>query len=175
MSPTSGVGGQTISNFTITGENLAGVTAIEFTPSAGITVVNLRASETSVTAVVAIAAAATGGSRSVAVVSPAGRSSTLVFEVFGLPANLTPGVPASFTLPVVAAPALFGNWLVNAPQGATQFRVEVELTTPGVRLDLYVSRVDPVTLRSSSLGAGLFEVSYRFGWRPHPKSYDRLR
>jgi uncharacterized protein (TIGR03437 family) len=81
ISPTSGDPGQTITTFTVNGSNLSRVTAIEFTPADGITVTNLNATATSVTARVAIASNAASGARTVAVVSPEGKSGTRTFTV----------------------------------------------------------------------------------------------
>ena len=81
LSPDSGTPGQVISAFTITGQNLADVTAINFSPSSGITVTGLTATATSVTAQVTLAANAAAGARSVSVTSPAGTSNTLTFTV----------------------------------------------------------------------------------------------
>jgi hypothetical protein len=81
ISPTSGQVGQTIATFKVNGTNLSGVTTIEFTPSTGITVSSLTANSTTVTAQVAIALSAATGSRTVDVVSGAGRSNTVTFTV----------------------------------------------------------------------------------------------
>jgi uncharacterized protein (TIGR03437 family) len=81
ISPTSGDPGQTITTFTVSGSNLSRVTAIEFTPADGITVTNLNATATSVTARVAIASNAVSGARTVDVVSPEGKSGTRTFTV----------------------------------------------------------------------------------------------
>jgi uncharacterized protein (TIGR03437 family) len=81
ISPTSGNQGQLLSRFTVNGTNLSGVTTVEFTPSTGITVYGLVANSTSLTVQVEIAAAAATGSRTVDVVSPAGKSNTATFTV----------------------------------------------------------------------------------------------
>jgi trimeric autotransporter adhesin len=81
VEPSAALAGQTIQSFSITGQNLAGVTAVVFSPATGITVTNVAATATLVTARVAIAADATPGSRSLSVISPAGASSTLSFTV----------------------------------------------------------------------------------------------
>ncbi|MBI3667567.1 MAG: SBBP repeat-containing protein [Acidobacteria bacterium] len=90
VTPTSARIGETIQSFVITGTNLSGVTAVQFSPSAGITVSNISASASQVTAQLVISADAPVGARSVAVVSPAGTSNALTFTVQqALP---TPGV-----------------------------------------------------------------------------------
>jgi uncharacterized protein (TIGR03437 family) len=81
ISPTSGDPGQTITTFTVTGSNLIGVTAVVFTPATGITVSNVNATATQVTATVSIAASANGGLRNVSVSSPAGSSNSLAFTI----------------------------------------------------------------------------------------------
>jgi uncharacterized protein (TIGR03437 family) len=81
LSPASGQPGQTIAALTISGQNLAGVTAITFSPSTGITVSGLHATATAVTAQVVIAADAATGARTISVVSPGGVSNTLTFTV----------------------------------------------------------------------------------------------
>ena len=76
LNPASGQAGNTVA-VVISGSNLAGVTAVQFSPSTGITVSNVNAAPTQVTATVTIAASAAAGSRSVFVSSPAGTSNTL--------------------------------------------------------------------------------------------------
>ena len=66
---------------TISGSNLSGVTAVQFSPSTGITVSNVNATATQVTATVTIDASAAAGSRNVSVSSPAGTSNSLAFTV----------------------------------------------------------------------------------------------
>ncbi|MGA2325015.1 MAG: SBBP repeat-containing protein [Bryobacteraceae bacterium] len=81
INPTSADPGQTIGTFTVNGSNLSRVTAIEFVPADGITVTNLNATSTTVTAQVAIASNAASGSRTVDVVSPEGKSGTVTFTI----------------------------------------------------------------------------------------------
>jgi hypothetical protein len=55
--------------------------------------------------------------------------------------TLTPGVPARFELPSVAAPTVFMgdySYKVEVPQGATQLIVRLNSETPNVDTDLYV-------------------------------------
>jgi uncharacterized protein (TIGR03437 family) len=80
LSPTSGQAGNTVA-LTISGSSLSGVTAVQFSPSTGITVSNMNATATQVTATVTIAASAAAGSRNVSVSSPAGTSNSLAFTV----------------------------------------------------------------------------------------------
>jgi len=81
LSPTSGSAGTSVS-LTISGSNLSGVTAVQFSPSTGITVSNVNATATQVTATVTIAASTPGGQVNVAVSSSAVVSNTLTFTIF---------------------------------------------------------------------------------------------
>lgn len=81
MQPDNGAQGRTVANLSITGVPLGGVTGLEFSPPDGVTVSNLKASPFGATAQVAIAADAPLGLRTVTVISPAGRSNGLSFEV----------------------------------------------------------------------------------------------
>ncbi len=81
--------------------------------------------------------------------------------------RLTSGVPVRFTLGPVSETTLFGNWSISVPAGAALLKVELELTTPNVTLDLYTSR-DPVGLRL--LGGGFSEISTRCGNSARPSS-----
>jgi uncharacterized protein (TIGR03437 family) len=80
VDPNGGRLGETI-NITITGENLADITKVEFSPSAGISVTNVQATATKVTAQVSISANADFGERLVFVTFPAGTSEKLFFLV----------------------------------------------------------------------------------------------
>ncbi|MGH9671628.1 MAG: hypothetical protein ACRD44_00470, partial [Bryobacteraceae bacterium] len=73
--------GQTIATFTLTGQDLASVTAVEFSPATGITVSSVQATATSVTAQIVIAAGAKVGVRALTVNGPGGRSNVLPFYV----------------------------------------------------------------------------------------------
>jgi len=80
LNPASGQVGTAVA-LTINGSNLSGVTAVQFSPSTGVTVSNVNATATQVTANVAIAAGAAAGSRTVSVSSPAGSSNSVGFTV----------------------------------------------------------------------------------------------
>jgi hypothetical protein len=80
LNPASGQAGSTVA-LAINGANLSGVTAVQFSPSTGITVSNVNATATQVTATVIIAASATAGQRNVSVSSPAGTSNSLAFAI----------------------------------------------------------------------------------------------
>jgi len=81
VNPTSAEAGDTLASLTIMGDNLQTVTSIELTPSAGITVTNVRPAVNSVMVQIAIALTAAPGARQVAAVSPQGRSNTVQFMV----------------------------------------------------------------------------------------------
>ncbi len=66
---------------TIQGTNLAGATAVNFTPSTGISVGSIQASATQVSAVITIATDSLVGTRNVSVTTAAGTSNTLSFTV----------------------------------------------------------------------------------------------
>jgi uncharacterized protein (TIGR03437 family) len=85
LNPASGQVGTAVA-LTINGSNLSGVTAVQFSPSAGITVSNLNATATQVTATATIDASAAVGSRNVFVSSPGGTSNSLAFTVQPAPA-----------------------------------------------------------------------------------------
>lgn len=80
INPASGTQGTTFS-ITISGTNLSGTSAINFSPSTGITVSNLQSSASQVTAQLTIASGATVGSRQVSLTTPGGTSGTLTFTV----------------------------------------------------------------------------------------------
>ncbi len=82
LAPSSGTVGQTLT-LTIKGSNLTGVTAVNFSPSAGISVTNVTATSSSVTATVAIAASAAQGKYRVTVSGPGGTSNASTFLVGG--------------------------------------------------------------------------------------------
>ncbi len=89
LSPAVERAGQTIASFTATGQDLASVTALEFSPATGITVSGLQAAAASVKAQVAIVGGAKTGVRALTVNSPGGRSNVLPFYV----AAATPPAP----------------------------------------------------------------------------------
>ena len=68
-------------NLTVHGTNLSNTSAINFSPSSGISISNLQSTSTQVTALLTIASGATVGSRQVSVTTPAGTSNTLTFSV----------------------------------------------------------------------------------------------
>jgi hypothetical protein len=87
--PTSGTQGQEINTLALTGTNLSGVTSLDFSPAADITVSNLRSTATTVNAVVTIGVNAAIGARTLSVVTAAGRSNALAFTVNAAPADPT--------------------------------------------------------------------------------------
>jgi uncharacterized protein (TIGR03437 family) len=83
LNPASGSPGSTVS-LAIAGNNLSGVTGIQFSPSTGITVSNVSATATQVTATLTIASSASAGQRNISVSSPAGNSNALIFTIQAL-------------------------------------------------------------------------------------------
>jgi uncharacterized protein (TIGR03437 family) len=94
VQPNAGVLGQTIA-LQIGGSNLGGVAGVEFSPGDGITVTNVRASASSVTASVVIASNASTGARQVALLYSGGKSNSLQFTVNAFPNT------SNFTLTVM--------------------------------------------------------------------------
>jgi hypothetical protein len=80
INPSSGIQGNTV-NITIQGTNLNGATAINFTSSTGLTISNMQATATQVTAQVTIASDAPTGGRQVTVTTPSGTSNALTFTI----------------------------------------------------------------------------------------------
>jgi hypothetical protein len=125
LDPSGGTAGQTIANFVINGQDLGGVTAVEFAPAAGITVSNLRTTASSVTAQLVIAANATVGTRAVTVMSPGGRSNSLNFTIRAAPSPLSLFSAASGSVAVLAPDSIasaYGQGLADsvvvAPAGS---------------------------------------------------------
>ena len=102
INPSSATAGSTVS-LEIWGESLAGVTAVSFTPSTGVSLTNLESSEMRVTATLAIAATAPVGICQVTVTTPGGTTNALSFRIrsatpVGQPptiSNLQAGTPVS--------------------------------------------------------------------------------
>jgi hypothetical protein len=80
MNPNNG-NQSTSTTLAITGTNLSGATAINFSPSTGTTITNIQSTSTQVTASLAIASDATIGTRTVSVTTPSGTSNSLPFTV----------------------------------------------------------------------------------------------
>ncbi len=73
--------GSTVSGFTISGERLEGATGVEFAPPDGIEVNGFETSAAGVTMNLGVDSDAIVGQRMMSVVSPAGRSNWIPFEV----------------------------------------------------------------------------------------------
>lgn len=84
--------GETIPDFTITGQNLEAVTAIQFGRGGGVTITNLRTTPNTVTAQVTFDSSLSPGFFVVVVVSPGGTSNFLIFSTF------PPGPPGTFII-----------------------------------------------------------------------------
>ena len=80
ISPAQGSPGSSFT-LTISGSNLTGTTALNFSPSTGITVSNIQSSATQVTASISITSGATTGARQVSVTTPGGTSNAVTFTV----------------------------------------------------------------------------------------------
>jgi len=80
LSPTTAQAGSSIS-LTINGSNLAGVTAVQVSPSTGITVSNVKATASQVTATLSIASNTIAGQVNISVSSPAGVSNSWAFSI----------------------------------------------------------------------------------------------
>src|ERR1039457_7145261 len=84
LNPASGSPGSTVS-LSIAGSNLSSVTGVQLSPSTGITVSNVNATATQVTATVTVATSAPTGQVSVSVSSPTGTSNALMFTILSPP------------------------------------------------------------------------------------------
>ncbi|MDP2996423.1 MAG: hypothetical protein Q8N47_02970 [Bryobacterales bacterium] len=92
-------------NLTVTGTDLAGITSLRFSPSAGVTVTAVRATATQATTTVYLSSLATPGVRQVSVSGPQGTSNSLAFTIDRAPdydgtwSGLTSGnLPLAFTV-----------------------------------------------------------------------------
>jgi hypothetical protein len=99
IDPNGGLRGSAIS-LTIQGSNLSNASAINFSPSSGISISNLQSTSTQVTALATIDSGATLGNRQVSVTTPAGSSNTLAFSIIDSGGN-----------------SYNGNWSGNTGQG----------------------------------------------------------
>lgn len=169
ISPAFAAAGST-ANIMIAGQDLGAVSAIEFTPADGLTVGNIQAAATSVTAQVTIAAGAPLGMRSVAVAAPSGRSNALSFEI----RQAAPPPPTSVYLPLqsgvtveyrVTIPenvSLPYQPVIEAPQGLLCSNIFCGLGNWSAgQFDIRVSEGDPIP-GTSSLRATLSDAARRF-------------
>lgn len=144
VTPDAAAPGEILTAFTIAGQDLESVAQIEFSPVAGISVLNVLASATKVTAELRIAANASPGSRMLSVVSPTGRSNSLPFSIRSLPSpqcGLVSGLSTPLgPTPAVSGPTLFTNpqLCISVPAGATRLEVRLMTTTPGIEAHLFV-------------------------------------
>jgi hypothetical protein len=130
ISPGNAVQGATVAQFKIEGDNLAGVSRVEFLPASGITVTNLRASAAEVTAALAIAADATPGPRAVSVAGPGGISNVLTFTIFRRPV-ITSLNPNKAEAAQSMSLTITGTDLAGVT--AVQFSPPAAITVSGVR------------------------------------------
>jgi hypothetical protein len=158
LNPASGQAGNTVA-VVISGSNLSGVTAVQFSPSTGITVSNVNAAPTQVTATVTIAASAAAGSRSVSVSSPAGTSNSLALAF----AIQTPS-PAPQITSLNPASGQAGNTVTLAISGANlsgvtsvQFSPSTGVTVSNVNAT--ATQVTATVTIAASAAAGSRSVS----------------
>ena len=129
LSPSSATAGQSIT-LAIGGTNLGGVTAIQFSPSANITVTGIGASASQVSATVAIGAAAAAGTRSVAVIGPGGTSNALTFTILSNAPQISSLSPASATAGQTFTSAIGGTNLGGVT--GIQFSPSANITVSGI-------------------------------------------
>jgi len=125
--------GESINNLTITGADLAEVDRLEFSPSEGVTISNVRATDTSVTAQVSLASTAAFGERTMRVATPGMKSDDKVF-VF-LPRA---GLPTPF----IYNATVRGSGVVPGPvtlTGSFEFEDgDGDIVTPGARITYWI-------------------------------------
>ncbi|MDP2998432.1 MAG: hypothetical protein Q8N47_13175 [Bryobacterales bacterium] len=154
MSPYNAVQGATAAQFKIEGDNLTGVSRVEFSPASGITVTNLRASAAEVTAALTIAADATPGARAVSVTGPGGISNLLTFTILRRPliASLNPNkAEAAQSVSLMIA----GSDLAGVT--AVQFSPPAGITVSGVRAS--ATQVTATIAIAAGAAAGERQVS----------------
>jgi hypothetical protein len=157
LSPTYAQAGSTVTVY-INGSYLSGVTAVQVLPSAGITVNNVRASATQVSATVSIGSSVAAGSVNISVSSPAGASNAL-----------------SFTISAAPLPAYDGHWT-----GTTSQSLPISLTISNNNITAFSYGINfPSTLSSNcptgatvtsgpatsiAITGGSFSTSTLSGW-----------
>ena len=154
--PASATAGATIESFVITGTNLSGVTAVQFSPSAGITVSSISASASQVTATVTISSSAAAGSYSVTVVSPAGTSNPVAFTVqAALVPHITALNPSTGQIGQTFNLIIAGTNLSAVT--AVQFSPSAGITVTSISAS--ASQVTATVTISSSAAAGSYSVT----------------
>lgn len=179
LTPTSGQAGTSVS-LAIAGSYLSGVTSVQFSPSAGITVSNLTATATLVAATVNFSYGVTPGAYTVSVTSPAGTSSTLSFTVLAAPpphivslssTSATQGSTVSLTISgsnlagvtsVQFSPSI-GIAVSNVNASATQVTATVKLSNSATLGSYNVSVTSPAGT-SNTLGFTVLPVVYDGQW-----------
>jgi uncharacterized protein (TIGR03437 family) len=154
LSPASGSPGSTVS-LSIAGSNLSGVTGVQFSPSTGITVSNVNATASQVTATVNIAAGAPTGQVGVSVSSPAGTSNALVFTILAPVPQITSLSPASGSPGSTVSLSIAGSNLSGVT--AVQFSPSTGITASNVNAT--ASQVTATVTIAASAPAGQVSVS----------------
>ena len=151
----------------VSGLNLASVTDLEFTPPDGITVSNVSATASSLTAEVAIAPTAAPGPRKIALVYPGGKSGTMTFLI-GDPTFVISNLRATLT----ANSSFTGARLqitvdFEDPQGASvtgQGRMNFNVNNGSI-----TGWSSPVTVTGTTSGTISHELSFTTSYfRPGP-------
>ena len=177
VAPASGAPGQTIANVDFTGTDMRGVYLAEFAPNAGITVSNVRTTDTAATVQVAIQSNAALGPRQVTLVSLGGRSTPVTFSIAQPPpspvapvisnatASSTPSGPAgsggttntfSFDFQDPDADITFAG----TAQGSA--KVRFELIFPSLRFNCF-EEVTGTFLHKPGDRSGRISHTYTFG------------
>lgn len=164
LSPASAAQGSSFT-LTVTGANLAGATAINFSPASDITVSNLSPSASQVTASIAIAATAGMGARNVSVSVGAQTSNSLPFSITpagnptptitSLSPNTVPVGSTGFTLTVNGANFVSGSVvLVNNSSRTTTFVNANQLTAQLAAADRSTPGGRTITVFNPTPGGG---------------------
>jgi hypothetical protein len=162
LSPSQGTQGTTFT-LTIFGSNLSGATAVNFSPSDGITVSNIDGWSYSLTATVTISPTATIGSHTVSVTTPGGTSNTQTFTV------ISPAPVLSSIMPTLGTPGLtftitmYGTNLTGV--NAINFTPSDGITVSNIQIEESPSRLTAsVTIASgTALGARTVSVTNPYG------------
>jgi uncharacterized protein (TIGR03437 family) len=154
LSPTSGSQGSSVA-LSITGSNLSGVTAVQFSPSTGITVSNVNSTASQVTATVTISANAPAGQVNVSVTSSAGSSNSLAFTILAPGPQITALSPASGLQGNSVALSIAGSNLSGVT--AVQFSPSTGITVSNVNST--ASQVTATVTISANAPAGQVSVS----------------
>ena len=139
ISPSSGLPGAVIDTLTITGQNLANVNSLMFSTATGLTVSDIRATGTSVTARLEIATAASTGQRTLTVRDGARSSNSLPFTILVPPPTITSINPTSAQVSeIVIGLRVTGQNLGSSPQIAFDPSQGITVIGRGASGDLWL-------------------------------------